>query len=56
MTTAPSIPHADGCRRPAPVLRLSWRRTPEQWCPGCGRAARLDAPTNPTSNEENKPC
>lgn len=56
-TPAPSIPHAPRCqRRRAPLLRLSWRRTPEVWCPDCGRAARLDAPTDPTSNEENKPC
>jgi len=24
-TAAPSIPHAAACKRPAPVLRLSWK-------------------------------
>ena len=43
-STQPStgIPHAAGCRRPAPVLRLSWKQEREAWCPGCGRSQRLD--------------
>lgn len=43
-TTHTEIPHAARCRRPAPVLRLSWRRTPELWCPGCGRSTALPLP------------
>lgn len=39
--TTPTIPHAAACKRPAPVLRLSWRGTPEQWCGGCGRTAPM---------------
>ncbi|MHA6512003.1 hypothetical protein [Tessaracoccus sp. Z1128] len=42
-TTAPAIPHAPACKRPAPVLRLSWKQTPEAACPGCGRTMALDA-------------
>ena len=34
-----SLPHAARCKRPAPVLRLSWRGTPEIHCPSCGRYA-----------------
>lgn len=33
------IDHAQTCRRPAPLLRLSWDRLPELWCAGCGRCA-----------------
>ena len=40
--TSTGIPHAAGCKRPAPVLRLSWKQEREAWCPGCGRAASLD--------------
>ena len=44
LTTMPAagIPHAAGCKRPAPVLRLSWKQEREAWCDGCGRAQRLD--------------
>lgn len=31
------VEHAKTCKRPAPLLRLSWRGTPELWCPSCGR-------------------
>ena len=37
------IAHAARCKRPAPVLRLSWRQQPELWCPACGRAALVPA-------------
>lgn len=40
-TMAATIPHAAKCGRPAPVPRLSWRGTPEWWCPCCGRYARV---------------
>lgn len=33
-----TIPHSRSCKKPVPVLRLSWKRTPEFWCPGCGRS------------------
>lgn len=39
--TTELIPHAARCKRPAPVLRLSWRRTPELWCGGCGRTCAV---------------
>ena len=38
-TVQPKINHSARCRRPAPVLRLSWRGEPERFCPACGRAA-----------------
>lgn len=47
--TTPMIPHAAGCKRPAPTLRLSWGGTPELHCPGCGRTA--PAPDSRTSKE-----
>ena len=37
--TSTGIPHAAGCKRPAPVLRLSWKQEREAWC---RRAASLD--------------
>lgn len=43
-TTHTEIPHAARCRRPAPVLRLSWRGTPELWCGGCGRSTAMPVP------------
>lgn len=42
MTSPPNtsrIPHYRTCNRPKPVLRLSWKQEPEQFCPGCGRSA-----------------
>lgn len=40
MSTDPAkIPHGRSCKRPAPVLRQSWKQEPEIWCPGCGRTA-----------------
>ena len=38
-TPAPGIPHSRGCTRPKPIRRASWKGTPEDWCPSCGRAA-----------------
>ena len=46
---APLIPHASRCKRPAPVLRLSWAGTPEAFCPGCGRYT----PATDTRTERN---
>ena len=40
----PKIPHHAHCKRPKPVLRRSWAGSLELYCPGCGRAARGDAP------------
>lgn len=34
------LQHAERCgRRRPPILRASWRRAPEWWCPECGRTA-----------------
>lgn len=41
-STNNSIPHHRNCKRPAPILRLSWLQTPELFCPGCGRTAPAD--------------
>lgn len=56
MTTATStqpstgmIPHAAGCRRPTPTLRLSWKGQPEAHCPGCGRSVALPIPEKETT-------
>ena len=36
--TYPEFTHSTNCpRRRPPLLRLSWRREPELWCPDCGR-------------------
>lgn len=54
--TNSTIVHSTRCRRPAPLLRLSWRGTPEAWCPSCGRTAPApDTRTEPTDPEENRP-
>lgn len=40
------LQHAERCpRRRPPVLRLSWQRTPEVWCPDYGRSTPADPPT-----------
>ena len=38
------IAHTARCKRPVPILRLSWRQQPELFCPGCGRATALPVP------------
>lgn len=45
-----TIPHSSACRRPAPVLRQSWRGLPEAWCPSCGRYAPADNTASDWSN------
>ena len=53
-TTRPLIEHAPRCqRRRPPMLRLSWERRPELWCPECGRHAPAnDTRTTPTPEVE----
>lgn len=38
------LAHSRYCKAPAPVLRLSWAGTPEQWCRNCGAVTPLPAP------------
>ena len=53
--TRPTLDHAPACqRRRAPMLRLSWERRPELWCPECGRHAPADD-TRPTPTPEVEP-
>lgn len=47
--TSTEIPHAAGCRRPTPTLRLSWKGQPEAHCPGCGRSVALPIPEKETT-------
>ena len=51
--TYPEFTHSTNCpRRRPPLLRLSWRREPELWCPDCGRHQQLH-PT-PNSGHDNQ--
>jgi hypothetical protein len=49
------LAHPPTCRRPAPVLRLSWAGRPEAWCPGCGRYAPADDTRTKPTNERTHP-
>jgi len=51
--THDGIQHAAHCSKPKPLLRLSWRGTPETWCAACGRYAPADdtRPTLPNPEE-----